>query len=70
LTIHRSTGSSLNSEGYSTGGRGFTVSGSEDRKLTLWDLGKIERTAILSGAELENEKPSYRYFPAGTVFIE
>ncbi|KAN0103594.1 ARM repeat-containing protein [Russula decolorans] len=59
LTIHRSTGSSLNSEGYSTGGRGFTVSGSEDRKLTLWDLGKIERTAILSGAELENEKPSY-----------
>ncbi len=60
--IHRSTGSSLNSEGYSTGGRGFMVSGSEDRKLTLWDLGKIERTTILSGAELENEKPSYRYF--------
>jgi len=57
--IHRSTGSSLNSEGYSTGGRGFMVSGSEDRKLTLWDLGKIERTTILSGAELENEKPSY-----------
>jgi phosphoinositide-3-kinase regulatory subunit 4 len=46
------------------------VSGSEDRKLTLWDLGKIERTTILSGAELENEKPSYRYVPAGTVFIE
>jgi phosphoinositide-3-kinase regulatory subunit 4 len=63
-TIHRSTGSSLNSEGYSTGGRGFMVSGSEDRKLTLWDLGKVERTAILSGAELENEKPSYRYFHA------
>lgn len=69
-TIHRSTGSSLNSEGHSTGGRGFMVSGSEDRKLTLWDLGKIERTTILSGAELENEKPSYRYFPAGIVFIE
>jgi phosphoinositide-3-kinase regulatory subunit 4 len=61
-TIHRSTGSSLNSEGHSTGGRGFMVSGSEDRKLTLWDLGKVERTTILSGAELENEKPSYRYF--------
>ena len=59
-TIHRSAGSSLNSEGYSTGGRGFIVSGSEDRKLTLWDLSKIERTTILSGAELENEKPSYR----------
>jgi phosphoinositide-3-kinase regulatory subunit 4 len=63
-TIQRSTGSSLNSEGHSTGGRGFMVSGSEDRKLTLWDLGKVERTTILSGAELENEKPSYRYFPA------
>lgn len=69
-TIHRSAGSSLNSEGHSTGGRGFMVSGSEGRKLTLWDLGKIERTTILSGAELENEKPSYRYFPAGTVYIE
>ncbi|KAH9960599.1 ARM repeat-containing protein [Lactifluus volemus] len=58
-TIHRSTGSSLNSEGLSTGGRGFMVSGSEDRKLTLWDLGRVERTTILSGVELENEKPSY-----------
>jgi phosphoinositide-3-kinase regulatory subunit 4 len=59
-TIHRSAGSSLNSEGQSTGGRGFIVSGTEDRKLTLWDLGKVERTTILSGVELENEKPSYR----------
>ena len=61
-TIHRSSGSSLNSEGHSTGGRGFMVSGSEDRKLTLWDLSKVERTAILSGAELDSEKPSYRCF--------
>ncbi|KAI0267262.1 hypothetical protein BC834DRAFT_870444 [Gloeopeniophorella convolvens] len=58
-TIHRSVGSSLNSEGYSTGGRGFMVSGSEDRKLMLWDLGKVERTTILSGVELEHEKPIY-----------
>ncbi|KAI0305183.1 ARM repeat-containing protein [Multifurca ochricompacta] len=58
-TVHRSVGSSLNSEGNSTGGRGFMVSGSEDRKLRLWDLGKVERTTILSGAELESEKPSY-----------
>jgi phosphoinositide-3-kinase, regulatory subunit 4 len=67
-TIHRSTGSSLNSEGISTGGRGFIVSGSEDRKLTLWDLGKVERTTILSGAELENEKPSYRYLSHPVYF--
>lgn len=60
-TVHRSAGSSLNSDGHSTGGRGFMVSGSADRKLILWDIGKVERTTILSGAELENEKPSYRY---------
>jgi len=61
-TVHRSVGSSLNSDGHATGGRGFMVSGSADRKLTLWDIGKVERTAILSGAELETEKPSYRCF--------
>ncbi|KAI9511419.1 ARM repeat-containing protein, partial [Russula earlei] len=65
-TIHRSAGSSLNSEGYSTGGRGFMVSGSEDRKLRLWDLGKLERTTILSGGELENEKPSYSSISSST----
>ncbi len=36
------------------------VSGSDDRKLTLWDLSKVERTTILSGAELDNDKRSYR----------
>ena len=59
-TIHRSAGSSLNSAWHSAGGRGYMVSGSEDRKLTLWDLSKVERTTILSGAELDNDKPSYR----------
>jgi phosphoinositide-3-kinase regulatory subunit 4 len=59
-TIHRSAGSSLNSELHSPGGRGYMVSGSEDRKLTLWDLSKVERTTILSGAELDSDKPSYR----------
>lgn len=58
-TIHRSAGSSLNSDGHTAGGRGFMVSGSADRKLTIWDIGKVERTTILSGAELENEKPNY-----------
>jgi len=43
-----------------TSGRGFMVSGSEDRKMRLWDLGKLERTTVLSGLS-ENEKPSYQY---------
>lgn len=41
-------------------GRGFIISGSEDRKIRLWDLGKLERTCVLSGLEMENEKPSYQ----------
>lgn len=67
-TISRSVGSSLNTEGHSAVGRGYMVSGSEDRKLTLWDISKVERTTILSGAELDNEKPSYRYFPLPECF--
>ena len=46
--------------GCSSGGRGFMISGSEDRKLRLWDLARIERSAVLSGAETEIEKAGYR----------
>jgi len=46
--------------GRSSGGRGFMISGSEDRKLRLWDLARIERSAVLSGAETEVEKAGYR----------
>jgi phosphoinositide-3-kinase regulatory subunit 4 len=47
-------------DGRSSGGRGFMLSGSEDRKLRLWDLARVERSAVLSGAEMEVEKPGYR----------
>lgn len=46
--------------GRSSGGRGFMISGSEDRRLRLWELGRVERSAVLSGAETEVEKPGYR----------
>jgi len=46
--------------GRSSGGRGFVISGSEDRKLRLWDLGRIERSVVLSGAETEAERAGYR----------
>jgi phosphoinositide-3-kinase regulatory subunit 4 len=46
--------------GRSLGGRGFMISGSEDRKLRLWDLARIERSAVLSGTETEVEKAGYR----------
>lgn len=41
-------------------GKGFMVTGSEDKKLRLWDLTNLDRTTVLSGLESENEKPSYR----------
>lgn len=47
-------------DGRTSGGRGFMLSGSDDRKLRLWDLARVERSAVLSGAEMEAEKPGYR----------
>jgi phosphoinositide-3-kinase regulatory subunit 4 len=62
-TIHRSGPTELvsnfNTVERATDGREFLVTGSEDRKLRLWDLNRVERTAILSGFENETEKPSY-----------
>jgi phosphoinositide-3-kinase regulatory subunit 4 len=42
-------------------GRGFMVTGSEDAKIRLWDLGKFEKSTVLSGTESDLEKPSYRF---------
>ncbi|KAF8892835.1 hypothetical protein CPB84DRAFT_1837361 [Gymnopilus junonius] len=74
-TVHRSefgefeTGSSARQ-----GGRGFMITGSDDWKIRLWDLGKFERTTVLSGVENETEKPTYSTStsPTGgaTSFVE
>ncbi|KAJ3716433.1 hypothetical protein C8R42DRAFT_697915 [Lentinula raphanica] len=41
--------------------RGFMITGSEDRKIRLWDLGKIERSTLLCGTETDTERPSYSF---------
>lgn len=41
--------------------RGFMVSGSEDRRIRLWDLVKVDRTTVLVSPEPEHDKPVYRY---------
>ncbi|KAJ7253059.1 hypothetical protein B0H12DRAFT_1117273 [Mycena haematopus] len=51
----------------SHGRRGFMVTGSEDRKLRLWDLIRLERTAVLSGLESENERPSFSTTSSSTA---
>ncbi|EIW79923.1 WD40 repeat-like protein [Coniophora puteana RWD-64-598 SS2] len=40
-------------------GRGFLISGGEDRRIRLWDLAKVERTCVLVGPDAEHEKPAY-----------
>ncbi|KAE9405511.1 hypothetical protein BT96DRAFT_988303 [Gymnopus androsaceus JB14] len=48
-------------------GRGFMITASEDRKIRLWDLGKIERSTVLCGVETEIEKPTYSVSSNGSA---
>lgn len=62
-TIHRSSMADPDDvgSGRAGGSRGFVICGSEDRKIRLWDLSKVERSILLSTPEEEAEKPTYRY---------
>ncbi|KAG8859720.1 Serine/threonine-protein kinase [Tulasnella sp. 330] len=53
----------MNSEGSELGPSrtgGFLLTGSEDRKIRLWDLGKVDRSMVISGMELDHERPAFR----------
>ncbi|KZT22328.1 WD40 repeat-like protein [Neolentinus lepideus HHB14362 ss-1] len=39
--------------------RGFMLTGSEDRRIRLWDLSRPDGTAVLSGIDSEHDKPAY-----------
>ncbi|KAG8916382.1 Serine/threonine-protein kinase [Tulasnella sp. 417] len=39
---------------------GFLLTGSEDRKIRLWDLSRVDRSIVVSGLEMESDKPSFR----------
>ena len=51
----------ISSSSSRSSGRGFVVTGSEDAKIRLWDLGKFEKSTVLSGTESDLEKPSYGF---------
>ncbi|KZT00186.1 ARM repeat-containing protein [Laetiporus sulphureus 93-53] len=40
-------------------GRGFLLIGSEDRRARYLDLARVERSMVLTGLEVETEKPTY-----------
>lgn len=40
--------------------RGFILTGSEDRKLRLWHLGRIESSMLISGGDPERPSPTFR----------
>ncbi|KAF9530534.1 hypothetical protein CPB83DRAFT_905184 [Crepidotus variabilis] len=60
--------------GSSSSGRGFMITGSEDAKIRLWDLGKFDRTTVLSGLENDLDRPSYSTSTSAntktTTFVE
>ncbi|KAG7095893.1 hypothetical protein E1B28_006581 [Marasmius oreades] len=47
--------------------KGFMITGSEDRKIRLWDLGKIERSSVLCGLDAEQERPAYSSLTTDTA---
>jgi phosphoinositide-3-kinase regulatory subunit 4 len=58
-TIQRSEFGELEINVPRANARGFMITGSDDWKIRMWDLGRFDRTTILSGLDTESEKPSY-----------
>ncbi|KAL1939405.1 hypothetical protein VTO73DRAFT_9961 [Trametes versicolor] len=65
--VHRSHMAEADSKSASrSSGRGFLITGSEDCKLRFWDLGRPERSIVLSGLEADGDKPTYSISRAAT----
>ena len=39
--------------------KGYLITGGEDRKVRFWDLGRTERSAVVSGLEMDDERPVF-----------
>ncbi|EJD52092.1 ARM repeat-containing protein [Auricularia subglabra TFB-10046 SS5] len=46
--------------------RGFVITGSEDKRLRFWDIGRIERSVVLSAPATEDDRPMFGTLRAGT----
>ncbi|KAF9259304.1 ARM repeat-containing protein [Marasmius fiardii PR-910] len=47
--------------------KGFMITGSDDRRIRLWDLAKIERSFVVCGPEGGNERPTYSSVTSDTA---
>lgn len=60
-SIHHS-GELVEADGSTTTSKrdlGYMITGSEDRKMRYWNLGSIEASVVVSGAEMEEDKVVY-----------
>ncbi|KAG8960407.1 Serine/threonine-protein kinase [Tulasnella sp. 419] len=55
-----------NSSATGSGRGGFLITGSEDKKIRFWDLGRIEKSTVVSGLEIVNEKPVFKTMKGST----
>lgn len=39
--------------------RGYVITGSEDKRLRFWDIGRIERSAVLSAPLTDDDRPMF-----------
>lgn len=47
------------------GETGYLITGGEDRKLRFWDMGRGDRSTVISGLEMDEERPVYTFvFPS------
>lgn len=52
---------SMEVDGEGKGETGYLITGGEDRKLRFWDLGRGDRSTIISGLEMDEERPVYTF---------
>ncbi|KAH9916914.1 uncharacterized protein B0H18DRAFT_1036508 [Fomitopsis serialis] len=62
----RSTMADQDGRASRSGGRGYMLSGSEDRRIRYWDLARVERSAVLTDMDADNDKPSYSVLPSAS----
>lgn len=57
------SGELVEAEGIVKRDMGYLITGGGDRKLRYWDLGRPSGSAVVSGLDIDEERPVYSYVP-------